>query len=189
MSELVTAGKVRHLGVSEVTGPQLRAAQATHPLAAVQLEWSLMWREPETGIVPLARELGVGLVPYSPLGRGLLGGHVDQANSDQSPFRASDPRFQAEALTANVTLVGRLAALAARWQVSVAQLALAWLLGQGEDVVPIPGSRRAGRAVENARAAAIRLGPEQLEEIEAVAPSDSWTGDRASFAAAVTARP
>ena len=138
MSELVSRGKVRHLGVSEVTADQLRRAHAIHPIAAVQFEWSLMWREPEVNIVPAARQLGVGLVPYSPLGRGLLGGSLNTTSVAESPFRANDPRFNGSSLTANMRQVDALASFAQSRSMTVAQLALAWLLAQGNDVVPIP---------------------------------------------------
>lgn len=112
MSELVSQGKVRHLGVSEVTADQLHRAHAIHPIAAVQFEWSLMWREPEVNIVPAARQLGVGLVPYSPLGRGLLGGSLNTTSVADSPFRANDPRFNGSSLTANMRQVDALASFA-----------------------------------------------------------------------------
>lgn len=189
MAALVEAGLVRHIGVSEVTPEQLERAAAVHPITAVQMEWSLMWREPETGIVPAARRLGVGLVPYSPLGRGLLSATLDRDAVAESPFRAGDPRFSDAALTANAAQVDALAALAAEWDLSAAQLALAWLLAQGADVVPIPGSRRPARAAENAAAMTVALTPEQLARLDAAVPPAGWVGDRASFAVPVTARP
>ncbi|MEI2777357.1 MAG: aldo/keto reductase [Tetrasphaera sp.] len=189
MGQLVADGLVGHIGVSEVTPEQLERAASVHPITAVQMEWSLMWREPETGIVPTARRLGVGLVPYSPLGRGLLSATLDRDAVAQSPFRAGDPRFNDAALTANATQVEALAALAAEWGLSAAQLALAWLLAQGPDVVPIPGSRRDTRVTENAAAMAVTLSPEQLARLDAAVPPAGWVGDRASFAVPVTARP
>lgn len=188
MAALVAQGKVRHLGVSEVTAGQLRRAAAVHPIAAVQLEWSLMWREPELDVVPAARELGVGLVPYSPLGRGLLGGALGADTVPSSPFRASDPRFTGDHLTANLAQVTALAELAASWGVTPAQAALAWLLAQGDDVVPIPGSRKPARARENSAAAALRLDSSRLAALSAAVPASRWVGDRQSFAVPVTTR-
>ncbi len=189
MSELVSRGKVRHLGVSEVTADQLRRAHAIHPIAAVQFEWSLMWREPEVNIVPAARQLGVGLVPYSPLGRGLLGGSLSTTSVAESPFRANDPRFNGSSLTANMRQVDALASFAQSRSMTVAQLALAWLLAQGNDVVPIPGTRNAQRARENAAAIRYHLEAEDLAALESVVPADGWVGDRQSFAVPVTTRP
>lgn len=190
MADLVQAGKVRHLGVSEVTPDELTRAHRTHPLTAVQFEWSLMWREPETehGVVPTARRLGIGLVPYSPLGRGLLAGRLDAAAVAESPFRASDPRFDSECLERNLAQVDALTCLAASWGVSPGQLALAWLLAQGEDVVPIPGTRRAERARENAAASSFSLDADRLAELDAAVPPLHWVGDRRSFAVPVTTR-
>lgn len=185
MAELVTAGKVRHLGISEVTPEQLERAHGMHPITAVQLEWSLMWREPEARIVPTARRLGVGLVPYSPLGRGLLGGGLDATSAAESPFRASDPRFHDAALHANLQQAQALTALANEWDTTPAEVALAWLLAQGDDVAPIPGSRRPERARQNAAAADLTLDAHRLAAIDAL----TWTGDRMSFAVPVTARP
>lgn len=185
MSALVQAGKVRHLGVSEVTPEQLRLAQATHPIAAVQLEWSLTWREPESSIVPVARELGIGLVAYSPLGRGLLGGSLTTDNVNTSPFRASDPRFDGERLSANLAQAEALTRLAQQWGATPGQLALAWLLSQGDDTVPIPGTRHPSRARENAASMHQALAPDQLATLDRL----RWIGDRHSFAVPVTSRP
>ena len=189
MAALVAQGKVRHLGVSEVTAGQLRQAASVHPIAAVQMEWSLMWREPELDVVPTARELGAGLVPYSPLGRGLLGGGLGVDTVPTSPFRAGDPRFTGDHLTANLAQVTALAALAATWNVTPAQAALAWLLAQGDDVVPIPGSRKPSRASENSAAMDLHLDAEQLAALSAAVPASGWVGDRQSFAVPVTTRP
>lgn len=189
MAELVTAGKVRHLGVSEVTAAQLAAAAAVHPIAAVQFEWSLMWREPELSLIPRARELGVGLVPYSPLGRGLLTATLDDGVVGSSAFRSNDPRFRNAALEQNRRQVDGIARLAAELEVTPGQLALAWLLAQGTDVVPIPGTRRLDRALENAAAADVVLSPEQLTRLDELAPPDQWVGDRQSFAVPTTKRP
>jgi len=189
MSDLVDQGKVRCLGVSEVTPDELRRAVAVHPIAAVQLEWSLMWREPELSIVPTARELGVGIVPYSPLGRGLLGGLLNNAAAvAESPFRANDPRFVDENLSANMRQVDALTLLAESWNMTVSQVALAWLLAQGNDVVPIPGTRKAERVRENAQAVRYRLGADDLAVLEKAVPDSEWVGDRGSFAVPVTKR-
>jgi aryl-alcohol dehydrogenase-like predicted oxidoreductase len=189
MTELIDAGLVRHLGVSEVDVRQLEAATAVHPITAVQTEWSLTWREVEDDVVPAARRLGVGLVPYSPLGRGMLAGGMPAAElASSSDFRSSDPRFSREHLEANLALVEAMRRLAAARGMTVGQLALAWLLAQGDDVVPIPGSRRPERARENAAAAALELTDADLAELEKVAPREAWAGDRRSFAAYGTTR-
>jgi aryl-alcohol dehydrogenase-like predicted oxidoreductase len=183
MAELVSAGKVRHLGLCEVDPRQLRQAVAVHPIAAVQFEWSLAWREPEHDVVPAARQLGVGLVPYSPLGRGLLTGTLPASYGD-GDFRRDDPRFAGENLTANLALVQELARIAAAHGVSAGQLALAWLLAQGPDVVPIPGTRNPARIAENAAAAQVRLTDAELAALDGL----TWHGDRRSFAAHGTSR-
>lgn len=188
LADLVAQGKVRHLGVSEVTEDELRRADDTHPITAVQLEWSLMWREPETGVLPLARSRGIGIMPFSPLGRGLLGGRLGSDAIASSPFRAADPRFDGDNLQTNLTRFEALAGLAAAWGHTPAQVALAWLLAQGDDVVPIPGSRSAERARENARAMEVRLDRAQLDTLERSIPAISWVGDRSSFAVPVTTR-
>ena len=158
MAEQVQAGKVAHLGLSEVNADTLRRANAVHPIAALQSEWSLFTRELEREIVPTARELGVGIVPYSPLGRGELTGSVDI--SDENDFRRSSPRFQQDNRERNRERVERAREIAAEAGCTPAQLALAWLLHQGDDVAPIPGTRRAERLEENAAAADIELSDE-----------------------------
>jgi aryl-alcohol dehydrogenase-like predicted oxidoreductase len=188
MAALVAEGKVRHLGLSEVNPAQLAAAAAVHPIAAVEFEWSLSWREPEDDVVPAARAAGAGLVPYSPLGRGLLTGKLPSGPFPPGDFRASDPRFAGAALAGNLSLVEALAAVARRHDVTAGQLALAWLLAQGPDVVPIPGTRNRARVAENAAAAGIVLTPDDLAELEAAAPRAGWSGDRRSFAAHGTTR-
>ncbi|MFI1913450.1 aldo/keto reductase [Nocardia sp. NPDC020380] len=182
MAELVRAGKVRHLGISEATPEQLAEAAAVHPIAAVQFEWSMLWREPERDIIPAARKLGIGIVPYSPLGRGLLTATLDSETVATSDFRRNDPRFQGDNLTSNLDQVAALRDLAARLNISAGQLALAWLLAQGDDVFPIPGSRRAARIIENAAAAAVELTPADLEDLAKLVPDHGWAGDRQSFA-------
>jgi aryl-alcohol dehydrogenase-like predicted oxidoreductase len=159
-----------------------------HPVTAVQFEWSLLWRDPEDDIVPAARRLGTGLVTYSPLGRGLLTSTLTRATVDDSAFRRDDPRFHGADLDRNLRQTGTLREIAAGLGITPGQLALAWLLAQGPDVVPIPGSRSPGRIAENAAAADVRLGPDDLRRIEDLVPRSAWSGDRSSFAAPVTAR-
>jgi aryl-alcohol dehydrogenase-like predicted oxidoreductase len=174
MAELVDAGKVAHLGLSEVNAETLREANAVHPIAALQSEWSLFTREAE--IVPTARELGVGIVPYSPLGRGELTGSVDMSADDD--FRRSSPRFQEGNRERNLELVDQLKQLAGEIDRTPAQLALAWLLHQGGDVAPIPGTRRVNRLEENAAAAQIELTQDQLDRLEDLFPPGAAAGDR-----------
>jgi aryl-alcohol dehydrogenase-like predicted oxidoreductase len=169
MAELVSEGKVAHLGLSEVSAATLRAACAVHPITALQSEWSLFTREIEREIVPAARELGVGLVPYSPLGRGELTGALQISAEDD--FRRHSPRFQRENRERNLELVARAREIAAEVGCTPAQLALAWLLHQGDDVVPIPGTRRVRYLEENAAAVDIELTQEQLAALgETFAP-------------------
>ena len=171
MAELVVAGKVRYLGLSEVTPEILRRAQATHPIAALQTEYSLWYREVEDEILPTARELGIGFVAYSPLGRGFLTGAVtaidDLADDD---FRRANPRFQGENLTVNQRIVELVRELAAEKAVTPAQLALAWVLGQGEDLVPIPGTKRRRYLQENLEAIEINLTAEDMQRISEAVP-------------------
>ena len=170
MADLVQEGLVRYLGISEVTAQQLAQAHRVHPIAAVQFEWSLMWREPERALIPAARDLGIGLVPYSPLGRGLLTGTLDDDQIAQSPFRSRDPRFSGAALDDNRAQVTALRVRAEALGITAGQLALAWLLAQGPDVVPIPGTRSPARAVENSEAAGIRLSERDLSDVAAAVP-------------------
>ncbi|MEU7600702.1 aldo/keto reductase [Streptomyces sp. NPDC041003] len=184
MAELVTAGKVRHLGLSEVNADTLRRAHAVHPITALQTEYSLWERDVETDIAPTARELGIGLVPYSPVGRGLLTGaltSLDQLDADD--YRRTDPRFQGENLTRNLTLVERVRALADRIGCTPVQLALAWLLARGPEVAPIPGTRRITRLEENAGAADLTLTAAQLDELERSLPATAVAGERYAPAA------
>ncbi|MEU6404574.1 aldo/keto reductase [Streptomyces sp. NPDC046985] len=175
MAELVREGKVKHLGLSEVTAEELRAAQAVHPIAAVQSEWSLFSRDIEAHVVPAARELGVALVPYSPLGRGFLTGGFTQADKDLSgdDFRRTMPRFQGENATANAALLAPVRTVAAAHGVSLAQVALAWVQQRsavhGLPVVQIPGTRKPSRVEENAAATRIVLTQEELELLEPIA--------------------
>lgn len=173
MAELVTAGKVRHLGLSEVTADELRAAAAIHPIAAVQSEWSIWSRDVERNVVPAAAALGVGFVPYSPLGRGFLTGTVRSAAdlSSDNDFRKTMPRFQEGALDANLAVVEVVRSIAEQVGASAAQVALAWLRYRAEALhvasVPIPGTRRAARVEENVGSLAVSLTAEQLAALDA----------------------
>ncbi|MCV2488695.1 aldo/keto reductase [Geodermatophilus sp. YIM 151500] len=188
MAELVQQGKVRHLGLSEASAASLRRAVAVHPIAALQSEWSLWTRDLEvaggggTGedtVLGTARELGIGIVPFSPLGRGFLTGQIkDPSDFDEDDFRRSHPRFQGEAFTANLRLVDAVRALADEKGVSPGQLALAWVLAQGDDVVPIPGTKRRAYLEENVAAAAVELSTDDLARLEAIAPPGAATGGR-----------
>jgi aryl-alcohol dehydrogenase-like predicted oxidoreductase len=179
MAELVQAGKVRHLGLSEASAQTLRRASAVHPITALQTEWSLWSREIEDEILPTARELGIGIVPYSPLGRGFLTGQIKSAD-DFAPddFRRHNPRFQGENLQRNLALVQEIRTMAAEKDAEAGQLALAWLLAQGDDVAPIPGTRRIPYLEQNAAAAFVTLTIEDLARIEALAPRGIAAGDR-----------
>jgi len=169
MAGLVKAGKVRYLGLSEAAAPTLRRAQAVHPIAALQTEYSLWTRDPEPEILPTCRELGIAFVAYSPLGRGFLTGRFQSTDElEPGDWRRSNPRFQGENFDKNLEIVRRLEELAATKGCTPAQLALAWLVAQGEDVIPIPGSTRAERVEENAAAARIPLTPEELQSLNAV---------------------
>jgi len=176
MAELVSEGKVAHLGLSEVSPDTLRAANAVHPITALQSEWSLFTRELEREIVPTARELGLGIVPYSPLGRGELTGSVDMSAEDD--FRRSSPRFQEGNRARNLERVQRAVVIAEEVGCTPAQLALAWLLHQGDDVAPIPGTRHPNRVEENAAAVDIELTDEQLRALDEAFPPGITAGDR-----------
>ncbi|MGW0334795.1 aldo/keto reductase [Streptomyces sp. NPDC003011] len=182
MAELVREGKVKHLGLSEVTAAELRAAQAVHPIAAVQSEWSLFSRDIEAQVVPAARELGVALVPYSPLGRGFLTGSFANADTDltSDDFRRRQPRFTGENAASNVALLEPVRAVAEAHGVSLGQVALAWVQRRaavhGLPVVPIPGTRRVARIEENTAATGIELTEEQLALLEPIAAQVA--GDR-----------
>lgn len=176
MAELVSEGKVAHLGLSEVNAETLRAAHGLHPIAALQSEWSLFTRGLEAEIVPAARELGVGIVPYAPLGRGELTGALEITSDDD--FRRSAPRFQEENRERNRRLVERARAIADEVGCTPAQLALAWLLHQGDDVAPIPGTKRTRYLEENAAAVDIELGDEQLAALNETFAPGVVAGDR-----------
>jgi aryl-alcohol dehydrogenase-like predicted oxidoreductase len=188
MAELVGEGKVRYLGLSEASADELERAAAVHPISALQCEWSLWWREVENDIVPTARRLGIGLVAYSPLGRGFLTGSVNTDTFGADDFRRNDPRFEGTELARNQAVVDEVKRMADERGLTPAQLTLAWLLAQGDDVVPIPGTRRQDRLDENVAAASFELSKDDLDRLEAVAPREAWAGDRQSFAAHGTTR-
>ncbi len=179
MAELVQQGKVRCLGLSEAAPDTIRRAHGVHPITALQTEYSLWSRDPEDEILPTVRELGIGFVPYSPLGRGFLSGTIatpdDFAEDD---YRRHSPRFQGENFQKNLQLVERVKEIAAEKGVSASQLAIAWLLAQGEDIVPIPGTKRRRYLEENVGAVEIALTPAELSRIDEVAPKDAAAGDR-----------
>ncbi|WP_432948503.1 aldo/keto reductase [Kribbella sp. CA-253562] len=179
MAEAVQAGKVRYLGLSEVSGDTVRAAHAVHPISAVQSEWSLWTRDPETTVLPTLRELGIGFVPFSPLGRGFLTGQI-QSPSDFGPddMRATLPRFTGENFQKNLDLVAQVKSLAAARGVTAGQLALAWLLAQGNDVAPIPGTKRRSYLAENLAAVDITLTPEELDTLNNAFPPEAAAGTR-----------
>jgi aryl-alcohol dehydrogenase-like predicted oxidoreductase len=171
MAELVLQGKIRHIGLSEAAPQTLRRAQAVHPITALQTEYSLWSRDPEREIVPTCRELGIGFVSYSPLGRGFLVGRFRSPDElDDSDFRRYGPRFTGENLTANLALAEKVQQLAEAKGVTAAQLALAWVLAQGEDIVPIPGTKRRAYLEQNAAAADLELSAEDLAHIDAELP-------------------
>ena len=179
MAELVAAGKVRHLGLSEVSAETLRAAVAVHPIAALQSEWSLFTRGLEAEIVPTARELGVGIVPYSPLGRGLLAGALTSAESlSADDFRRNHPRFTRENIDHNLGLVAHVREMAAEVGCTPVQLALAWLLHQGDDVAPIPGTKHVRYLEENVAATEVSLSDEQLRRLDELLPPGAVAGER-----------
>ncbi|MGD9056369.1 MAG: aldo/keto reductase [Desulfobacterales bacterium] len=168
MSEAVSAGKVKFLGLSNVTADQIVAAHKVHPIAAVQYEYSLWRREVETDLLPILRELGIALVPWAPLGSGFLTGTIGDLAADD--FRNNNPRYQGENFQANKERFAPLIKVAGELGITPAQLALAWLLHQGEDIIPIPGTRKQSRVTENAAAAEIDLNAEMVERISSLAP-------------------
>ena len=179
MASLVAAGKVRHLGLSEAAPETLRRAVAVHPITALQSEWSLWSRDIEDSVVPTARELGIGIVPYSPLGRGFLTGRITSVESlAPDDYRRSSPRFVDANLEQNLALVERVRSLAAAKGCTPGQLALAWVLAQGPDVVPIPGTRRRRWLEENVAAMDVVLDDSDLRALEAAAPVGSVAGER-----------
>ncbi|GAB3999852.1 aldo/keto reductase [Nocardioides marmoraquaticus] len=179
VGELVAAGKVRHLGLSEAGVDTIRKAHTTHPVTALQSEYSLFWREPEAEILPTLEELGIGFVPFSPLGRGFLTGQVTaDAEFGEGDIRATLPRFEREALQANLALVDRVTAVAERVGATTGQVALAWLLAQRPWIVPIPGTRRAERLEENLGAADLALTADDLAELDRASAEVQVVGER-----------
>jgi aryl-alcohol dehydrogenase-like predicted oxidoreductase len=181
MKELVEAGKVRHLGISEAAPATIRRAAAVHPVAALQSEYSLFTRDPEGELLATVRELGIGFVAYSPLGRGFLSGQLTSSSPDafaDDDFRRGHPRFEGENFARNLQLVERVRRLAGEKGATPAQLAIAWVLAQGDDVVPIPGTKRRRYLEENLAALQVRLDPSDLASIDEVAPRDAVAGDR-----------
>jgi len=177
MAELVQQGKVRHIGLSEAAPDTIRRAHAVHPITAVQTEFSLWTRFAETDVIPTCRELGIGFVPYSPLGRGFLSGRFNSPEElDEGDFRRHGPRFTGENLEANRALAAKVGEIAADKGITPAQLAIAWVLAQGDDLVPIPGTKRRSYLEENAAAVDVELTTEDLERINAEMPEAA--GDR-----------
>jgi aryl-alcohol dehydrogenase-like predicted oxidoreductase len=171
MAELVEQGKVRHIGLSEAAPDTIRRAHAVHPITAVQTEYSMWSRDPENGVIPTCRELGIGFVPYSPLGRGFLSGRFTSPDDlDANDFRRQGPRFTGANLDANLKLAAKVAEIAEEKEITPAQLALAWVLAQGEDLVPIPGTKRREYLEQNARAVDVELTAEDLARIDAELP-------------------
>ena len=171
MAELVTEGKIRHIGLSEAAADTIRRANAVHPIAAVQTEYSLWSRDPEDQVLPTCRELGIGFVPYSPLGRGFLAGRFTSPDElDEGDFRRTGPRFTGDNLQANLRLADKVKEIAAEKGVTPAQLAIAWLLAQGDDIVPIPGTKRRTYLEQNAAAVDVRLTADDLTRIDAELP-------------------
>ena len=179
MAELVRAGKVRHLGLSEASPDSIRRAQRVHPIAALQTEYSLWSREPEDEVLTVVRELGIGFVAYSPLGRGFLAGRfksIDDLAADD--WRRGSPRFQGENFAKNLALVEHVNALARDKDCTPAQLALAWVLARGDDVVPIPGTSNVARLEENLGAASVRLTAAEIEQLDEIVPIGAAAGER-----------
>ncbi|OHV30748.1 MULTISPECIES: aldo/keto reductase [Pseudofrankia] len=172
LAELVAEGKIRHIGLSEAGVTTIRRAHAVHPVSALQSEYSLWTRDPEPAVLPLLRELRIGFVPYSPLGRGFLTGQIRSASElDTGDFRRSNPRFSAENFDRNLRSADEVAAVAAEVGATPAQVALAWLLAKGDDIAPIPGTKRVARVEENAAADQVALTPEQLDRLDRVTPA------------------
>ncbi|MGZ8999113.1 MAG: aldo/keto reductase, partial [Allosphingosinicella sp.] len=179
MAELVKEGKVRHLGMSEAAPETLRRAHAVHPIAALQSEYSLWEREVEGDILPVCRELGIGFVPYSPLGRGFLTGDIrSRADLPADDWRHNDPRYSEENFGSNLKIVDAIRSVADRRGVSLARIALAWLLAQGEDIVPIPGVKRLATLEDSAGAADVELSVEDLADLDSAAPRGGTAGPR-----------
>ncbi len=179
MADLVKAGKVRYLGLSEAAPETIRRAHKVHPITALQTEYSLWSRDVEDSILDTVRELGIGFVPYSPLGRGFLTGRFKTIDDlPENDYRRHSPRFQGENFNKNLALVDKIEALAEEKDCTSSQLALAWLLAQGEDIVPIPGTKRRNYLEENVGAVEVKLTEDELKEIEQIAPKDFASGNR-----------
>ena len=179
MAELVKEGKVRYLGLSEASPATIRRAHAVHPISALQTEYSLWSREPEEEIIPTLRELGIGLVPYSPLGRGFLTGQIQSPDDfEADDYRRNSPRFQGENFAKNLALVKRIEELAKEKGCTASQLALAWVLAQGNDMAPIPGTKRRKYLEENVKSTNIQLTPAELKQIDEIAPHGAASGER-----------
>jgi aryl-alcohol dehydrogenase-like predicted oxidoreductase len=183
LAELVTEGKVRHIGLSEAGPGTIRRAHAVHPVAALQTEYSLWTRDPEAELLPLLRRLGIGFVPYSPLGHGFLTGQIRTVEDIPGDWRKTNPRFTGENFQRNLAIVDEVQAVAAEAGATPAQIALAWLLAQGNDIAPIPGTRRVARVEENTAADAIELSDDQLERLSNLTPAAGERHDEASMAA------
>jgi aryl-alcohol dehydrogenase-like predicted oxidoreductase len=184
LAELVAEGKVLHLGLSEASPSTIRRAHAVHPVSALQTEYSLWTRDPEAELLPLLRQLGVGFVPYSPLGHGFLTGQI--RSEDDIPaddWRKTNPRFTGENFRRNLRIVDEVSAVAAEADATPAQIALAWLLAQGEDIAPIPGSRRVARVEENTAADGVVLTADQLDRLDALTPAAGERHDETNMAA------
>ena len=179
MKELIQEGKVRHFGMSEAGANTIRRAHAVQPVTAVQSEYSLWWRRPEAEVLPMLEKLGIGFVPYSPLGKGFLTGKMDENTElGSSDFRSTIPRFTREARKANQAMVDLLAQIATKKKTTPAQIALAWLLGQKPWIVPIPGTTKLSRLQENIGAVEVELTADDLREIESAASKITVHGDR-----------
>ena len=184
LAELVAEGKVRHVGLSEASPATIRRAHAVHPLAALQTEYSLWTRDPETELLPLLRQLGIGFVPYSPLGHGFLTGRIRSVDDiPDDDWRKSNPRFIGENFQRNLRIVDEVQAIAAEAGATPAQIALAWLLAQGNDIAPIPGTRRVARVEENTAADHLELSDDQLERLNTLTPAVGERHNKESMAA------
>lgn len=179
LADLIKAGKIRYIGLSEASSQTLERAHKTHPITALQSEYSLWTRDPEQGVLATCRNLGIGFVPYSPLGRGFLTGTITRPEQfPEDDYRRNSPRFQGENFTKNMALVAKVKEIAARKGCTPGQLALAWVLAQGKDIIPIPGTKRRTYLEENANAVDVQLGKEDLAEIDAIFPFGAASGTR-----------
>lgn len=179
LADLIKAGKIRYIGLSEASSQTLERAHKTHPITALQSEYSLWTRDPEQGVLATCRNLGIGFVPYSPLGRGFLTGTITRPEQfPEDDYRRNSPRFQGENFTKNMALVAKVKEIAARKGCTPGQLALAWVLAQGKDIIPIPGTKRRTYLEENANAVNVQLGTKELAEIDAIFPFGAASGTR-----------